>query len=119
MYSIGVEGLFVEDLQADQIRQAGTHVVAELPVGRGDGRPERVGDRGLLDEPTPLGRDLALAEERGQQRHVTAVTPSPDADALRIDGVTPMSFTGRRMGGMVELDEAALTDAAIRSGVIG
>ena len=33
-----------------------------------------------------------------------------EADALAIDGVIPMAFTGRRMGGLVDMAEAAFAD---------
>lgn len=35
-----------------------------------------------------------------------------EADALEIDGVDPLSFTGRPMGGMVEMTEAAIKTRA-------
>lgn len=34
-----------------------------------------------------------------------------EAEALTIEGVAPLSFTGRPMGGMVECDETLLADA--------
>lgn len=41
-----------------------------------------------------------------------------EAAALEHAGVTPLSFTGRRMGGMVDISDAALDDREIRSAVI-
>ncbi len=41
-----------------------------------------------------------------------------EADALELEGVEPLSFTGRPMGGMVELNDAALEDEAIRIAVL-
>lgn len=41
-----------------------------------------------------------------------------EALALAIDGVEPLSFTGRRMGGMVEFDEQALAKKNTRDAVL-
>ena len=41
-----------------------------------------------------------------------------EAEALEYEGVDPLSFTGRRMGGMVELDETAMEDREIRLEVL-
>ena len=41
-----------------------------------------------------------------------------EAEALALEGVAPLSFTGRRMGGLVEFSPEALEDPAIRSAVI-
>ena len=38
-----------------------------------------------------------------------------EAQALDIDGVVPMAFTGRKMGGLVDMEAAAFTDDARRS----
>ncbi|MCA9024797.1 MAG: TfoX/Sxy family protein [Planctomycetaceae bacterium] len=38
--------------------------------------------------------------------------------ALELDGVTPLSFTGRKMGGMVDLSAAAIEDTRIRKAVL-
>jgi hypothetical protein len=40
------------------------------------------------------------------------------AAALEIDGVTPMSFTGQPMGGMVDLTEDLIADDARRAAVL-
>lgn len=40
-------------------------------------------------------------------------------EALRIDGVRPMTFTGRPMGGMVESDDGLLEEDALREAVLG
>ncbi len=37
-----------------------------------------------------------------------------EAEALALPGVTPMAFTGRPMGGMVDADNDAMTDDATR-----
>ncbi len=41
-----------------------------------------------------------------------------EAAALEIDGVDPLSFTGRPMGGMVEMTEDALEDKKTREAVL-
>lgn len=41
-----------------------------------------------------------------------------EAAALELDGVEPLSFTGRRMGGLVEFDADAVKNSAIRSAVV-
>lgn len=41
-----------------------------------------------------------------------------EAAALEWDGVDPLSFTGRKMGGIVELTAAALEDETIREDVL-
>ena len=41
-----------------------------------------------------------------------------EAAALELDGVDPLSFTGRKMGGLVEMTEAALEDESIREVVL-
>ena len=41
-----------------------------------------------------------------------------EAQALALRGVDPLSFTGRKMGGMVELDVAAVEDDDIRTAVL-
>ena len=41
-----------------------------------------------------------------------------ESAALEIDGVDPLSFTGRPMGGMVEMTEAALEDKQTREAVL-
>ncbi|MGR3713498.1 MAG: TfoX/Sxy family protein [Shimia sp.] len=46
------------------------------------------------------------------------VGKSREAEALEIDGVDPLSFTGRPMGGMVDLSEDLLGDDALRARVV-
>ncbi|SMP31751.1 TfoX/Sxy family protein [Shimia sagamensis] len=46
------------------------------------------------------------------------VGKSREAEALQIDGVDPLSFTGRKMGGMVDLSEDLLGDDGLRAKVI-
>lgn len=41
-----------------------------------------------------------------------------EAAALELDGVDPLSFTGRKMGGLVEMTEVALEDDSIREVVL-
>ena len=41
-----------------------------------------------------------------------------EAAALELDGVEPLSFTGRRMGGMVDVSEAAIAHPGIRDAVL-
>lgn len=41
-----------------------------------------------------------------------------EAAAVRLDGIDPLSFTGRRMGGMVDVSETALEDDNIRDAVL-
>ena len=38
-----------------------------------------------------------------------------EATALELPGVRPMQFTGRRMGGLVEVDDAAAADDEVRA----
>jgi TfoX/Sxy family transcriptional regulator of competence genes len=38
--------------------------------------------------------------------------------ALTLDGVEPLSFTGRRMGGMVDVSEAAMEHDGIRDALL-
>jgi TfoX/Sxy family transcriptional regulator of competence genes len=38
--------------------------------------------------------------------------------ALNIDGVQPLSFTGRKMGGMVDISFAAIEDRASRAAIL-
>lgn len=40
------------------------------------------------------------------------------AAALRLEGVSPLSFTGRPMRGLVEVDEEAMADPARRSSLL-
>jgi hypothetical protein len=41
-----------------------------------------------------------------------------EAAALQLEGVTPLSFTGRPMGGMVDLDANVITDYQRRADVM-
>lgn len=41
-----------------------------------------------------------------------------EAAALELDGVEPLSFTGRRMGGMVDVSEASIAHPGIRDAVL-
>ncbi|NQV27802.1 MAG: TfoX/Sxy family protein [Rhodopirellula sp.] len=41
-----------------------------------------------------------------------------EAAALELDGVEPLSFTGRRMGGMVDVSEASIAHDGIRDAVL-
>ncbi len=41
-----------------------------------------------------------------------------EAAALELDGVEPLSFTGRRMGGMVDVSEASIEHDGIRDAVL-
>ena len=41
-----------------------------------------------------------------------------EAAALELEGVEPLSFTGRRMGGLVVFDADAFVNLAIRSAVV-
>ena len=41
-----------------------------------------------------------------------------EAAALELPGVDPLSFTGRRMGGLVEMTAEAVKDAATRSAIL-
>lgn len=41
-----------------------------------------------------------------------------EALALQIKGVSPLSFTGRPMGGMVDLDAEVITDYQLRADVL-
>ncbi len=37
---------------------------------------------------------------------------------MKIDGITPLSFTGRKMGGMVDVSEDVLGDDARRAQIV-
>ncbi|MCA9078274.1 MAG: TfoX/Sxy family protein [Planctomycetaceae bacterium] len=41
-----------------------------------------------------------------------------EAAALELDGVDPLSFTGRKMGGLVDLNETAIEDDETREAVL-
>ena len=41
-----------------------------------------------------------------------------EAEALALDGIEPLSFTGRKMGGMVDVAEEVLADDARRSEIV-
>jgi TfoX/Sxy family transcriptional regulator of competence genes len=41
-----------------------------------------------------------------------------EAAALELDGVEPLSFTGRRMGGMVDVSEASIAHAGLRDAIL-
>jgi len=46
------------------------------------------------------------------------VGKAAEADALKINGITPLSFTGRKMGGMVDVSEDVLADDARRKQIV-
>ncbi|RMD48480.1 MAG: hypothetical protein D6832_03845 [Alphaproteobacteria bacterium] len=50
----------------------------------------------------------------GKDRAMYRVGKAREAEALEA-GAEPMSFTGRRMGGMVELDAGAFEEEALRA----
>ena len=41
-----------------------------------------------------------------------------EAEALELDGIDPLSLNGRRMGGMVDMSEAAIENDATRRAVL-
>lgn len=41
-----------------------------------------------------------------------------EAAAMQLDGIEPLSFTGRRMGGMVDVSEDAISHDGIRDAVL-
>ena len=47
------------------------------------------------------------------------VGKAAEAEALTIPGVAPLSFTGRKMGGMVDVSGETLSDDALRSRIVG
>lgn len=53
-----------------------------------------------------------------QDGGMARVGKAREAEALEIDGVDPLSFTGRKMGGMVDLSEDLLGDDERRAQVI-
>ena len=55
-----------------------------------------------------------VSKEGGMAR----VGKQHESSALKIQGVTPLSFTGRKMGGMVDVDTDTLTDDELRSQVL-
>ncbi len=46
------------------------------------------------------------------------VGKAAEAAALEIDGISPLSFTGRKMGGMVDVSEDVLGDDARRAQIV-
>jgi hypothetical protein len=46
------------------------------------------------------------------------VGKAAEAEALELEGVRPMDFTGRRMGGMVEVGDDALADDRTRAALM-
>jgi hypothetical protein len=46
------------------------------------------------------------------------VGKAAELDALKIDGIAPLSFTGRKMGGMVDVSEDVLGDDARRAQIV-
>jgi hypothetical protein len=42
-----------------------------------------------------------------------------EAQALEIEGITPLSFTGRKMGGMVDVAEELFADDDRRAKIVG
>lgn len=51
----------------------------------------------------------------GDRRFMFRVGKENEAEALSREGAVPMDFTGRRMGGMVFVDEGACDMAALRN----
>jgi len=41
-----------------------------------------------------------------------------EPEALKIDGISPLSFTGRPMGGMVDVSPDVFEDAALRAKIV-
>ena len=41
-----------------------------------------------------------------------------EAEALGMPGIAPLSFTGRKMGGMVDVSEEVLADDTRRAGIV-
>lgn len=50
----------------------------------------------------------------GQRRFMFRVGKEQEVEALARNGASPVEFSGRKMGGMVFVDEAACNAAAIR-----
>ncbi len=46
------------------------------------------------------------------------VVKAAEAEALQIDGVSELSFTGRKMGGMVDISEDLIADDARRTQIV-
>ena len=46
------------------------------------------------------------------------VGKAAEAEALTLPGVAPLSFTGRKMGGMVDVSEETFADDALRSRIV-
>ena len=53
-----------------------------------------------------------------RQGGMARVGKENEASALQLDGVEPLSFTGRKMGGMVDLHADTITDDRRRSEVL-
>ena len=47
------------------------------------------------------------------------VGKAAEPEALKIDGISPLSFTGRKMGGMVDVSEDVLGDDTRRAQIVG
>ncbi len=41
-----------------------------------------------------------------------------EASALEIEGISPLSFTGRKMGGMVDVDAGVFEDEGLRTQIV-
>ena len=46
------------------------------------------------------------------------VGKAAEPDALKIPGIAPLSFTGRPMGGMVDVSEEAIADDDLRTRIV-
>lgn len=46
------------------------------------------------------------------------VGKAAEAEAIKIDGVQPLSFTGRPMGGMVDVSEDTIADDLLRGKIV-
>lgn len=53
-----------------------------------------------------------------KQGGMARVGKENEASALKLDGVEPLSFTGRKMGGMVDLHADTIADDAVLSKVL-
>jgi len=62
------------------------------------------------------GHMVCGVHEKGGMARVGKVA---EPEALKIQGVAPLSFTGRKMGGMVDVDDETFEDDTLRPQIVG
>ena len=61
---------------------------------------------------------IACADIEARCKAVATATEAMTSHFLEFDGIDPLSFTGRPMGGMVDLSDAAIEDKTTRRNVL-